>query len=229
MLWSFHLTRCSECQVRRRAALSGHASFQLFAQHDQLAQMVASVVAGKQDFAQKRLAIAPWDLRVEIGYGSSGEFLEGGKVFLNGLEGGIPLLWRRRRRGFRPIILWPFRCDIFGDSAKLQQVMQGDSDVLQELPCCVGCTFGFRPIESGREVFERRMKLNVCAPATQEFNQVVTKNTVISRHAALPICWDAPESWRLQGLRRVCPWFLVLLLHVCCFAKWPLRNDNKIC
>src|ERR1700760_1601060 len=97
---------------------------ELLAQHDQLAEVIAGMVASQQDFPQQSLPVAPGNLRVQVRSGVAGKLFEFRKIFVDGLFAGLPRIFRRWSIFFWPIVLRPLWSDVFWICAEVKQIVQ---------------------------------------------------------------------------------------------------------
>jgi hypothetical protein len=141
--------------------------------HDQLTDVICVVVDDQKGFAQEGLSVAVGEFGVEIVGGIRDErpeffeiLVESGYGFVqSGIVG---------RGGFGgPVAFGPFRGDVAGVAREFEDVVLGDSQVLQELPGCMGGTSRLFAAEGGRQVLHGVIEGGVGVAAIQGFEEVL--------------------------------------------------------
>src|SRR6185436_3827115 len=104
----------------------------------QLAEMVGRVVCDQEKLAQVSLLVTGRNFREEIDSGIEGQLLQCLPILPDGRHALVPGSCRRWRGALGPVIDGPVELLVGWISAELQNVVLGNTDVLQQLPGRVG-------------------------------------------------------------------------------------------
>jgi hypothetical protein len=106
--------------------------------HHQLTEMIGRMIRDEEELAQVGLAVASWNSCEEIYAGVQGQLLQGLAILPGGRHALVPGVCGWWRDALRPVVVGPVELLIGWIPAELENVILGQTDVLQQLPGRVG-------------------------------------------------------------------------------------------
>ena len=136
------------------------------------------MIGYEQRFAEDGLALAPGDLREEIGLRIFHEILQGFCVAVDLVDAFVPGVGSGGLGGFRPVSFGPLRGFVLCAAAELEDVGLRDADVLEEHPRGVREVGRFRSAEFRREILDGVFECGVGVAPFEEIEEMLAEGLV---------------------------------------------------